>query len=282
VEQTRELFRVRGLVAAARARGLSVGFVPTMGALHDGHLSLMRQARSASRFVVVSIFVNPAQFAPGEDFERYPRSPEKDAALCEAAGVDLLYAPDAPDFYPGDFATSIRVAGVTDGGEGAIRPGHFPGVAAAVAKLFLRVQPDMAFFGRKDLQQVAVVRRLIRDLDFPVELVVGETVRDADGLALSSRNAYLSAEDRRLALALPRSLSAAKTRTERGERDPQALERATRKDLEDAGLSVDYADVVDAVTMRRPARVEPGTALAAAVRVGKTRLIDNVLLLEVP
>lgn len=280
MEQVRELSRLRDRVGAARARGLTIGFVPTMGALHDGHLSLVRQARAACGFVVVSIFVNPTQFGPGEDFERYPRSPEKDAALCAAAGVDLVYTPDAPDVYPADFATSIRVAGVTEGGEGTIRPGHFPGVAAAVAKLFLRVQPDKAFFGRKDLQQVALVRRLIRDLDFPVELVVGETVRDADGLALSSRNAYLSPEDRRLALALPRALLAARARVEQGERDPGSVEKAAREDLEKAGLSVDYADVVDWATMRRPARVEPGTALAAAVRVGKTRLIDNVLLLE--
>jgi len=280
VEQVRELHRLRDRIAAARARGLTVGFVPTMGALHEGHLSLARQARSACGLVVVSIFVNPKQFAPGEDFERYPRSPEKDAALCEGAGVDLLYTPEAADFYPDGFATSILVQGVIEGGEGAVRPGHFPGVAMAVAKLFLRVLPDKAFFGRKDLQQVAVVRRMIRDLDFPVELVVGETVRDADGLALSSRNVYLSPEDRRLAAALPRALFAARARVERGERDPGSLEKTARQDLVQAGLSVDYADVVDSATMRRPFRIEPGTALAAAVRVGKTRLIDNVLLLE--
>jgi pantoate--beta-alanine ligase len=280
VEQVRELERLRDRVAAARARGLTIGFVPTMGALHEGHISLVRQARSACGFVVVSIFVNPKQFAPGEDFERYPRSPEKDAALCAAAGVDLLYMPEAADFYPDGLATSILVEGVIEGGEGAVRPGHFPGVAMAVAKLFLRVQPDKAFFGRKDLQQVAVVRRMVRDLDFRVELVVGDTVRDADGLALSSRNAYLSAEDRRLALTLPKALFAARARVEQGERDPGALEKAVRRDLEKAGLAVDYADVVDSETMRRPSRVGPGTALAAAVRVGKTRLIDNVLLLE--
>lgn len=280
METAREVKVVRGRVAAARAGGRVVGFVPTMGALHAGHLSLVRQAREACGFVVVSIFVNPKQFAPGEDFDRYPRSPERDAALCAEAGVDLLYTPDARDFYPADFATSIEISGVTEGGEGAIRPGHFRGVATAVAKLFLQVLPDIAFFGRKDLQQVAVVRRLIRDLDFPIRLVVGETVRDADGLALSSRNAYLSPEDRRLATELPRALFAGRARVERGERDPGALEKGAREALESAGLSVDYAEVVDSTTMRRPARVEPGTALAAAVRVGKTRLIDNVLLLE--
>jgi pantoate--beta-alanine ligase len=280
VEQVGELSRLRDRVAAARARGLTIGLVPTMGALHEGHLSLVRQARSSCGFVVASIFVNPKQFAPGEDFERYPRSPEKDAALCAAAGMDLLYTPEAPDFYADGFATSILVEGVIEGGEGAVRPGHFPGVAMAVAKLFLRVQPDKAFFGRKDLQQVAVVRRMVRDLDFPIEIVVGETVRDVDGLALSSRNAYLSADERLLALALPKALFAARAQVEQGERDPGSLEKAVRQDLEKAGLAVDYADVVDSVTMRRPARVEAGTALAAAVRVGKTRLIDNVLLLE--
>ena len=280
MEQVGELSRLRDRVAAARARGLTIGLVPTMGALHEGHLSLVRQARSSCGFVVASIFVNPKQFAPGEDFERYPRSPEKDAALCAAAGMDLLYTPEAPDFYADGFATSILVEGVIEGGEGAVRPGHFPGVAMAVAKLFLRVQPDKAFFGRKDLQQVAVVRRMVRDLDFPIEIVVGETVRDVDGLALSSRNAYLSADERLLALALPKALFAARAQVEQGERDPGSLEKAVRQDLEKAGLAVDYADVVDSVTMRRPARVEAGTALAAAVRVGKTRLIDNVLLLE--
>jgi pantoate--beta-alanine ligase len=280
VERTGELAVLRRRVAAARGEGRRVGFVPTMGALHEGHLSLVREARAECGFVVVSIFVNPTQFAPGEDFERYPRTPEKDADFCQGAGVDLLYAPEARDFYPEGFATSIAVRGVTEGGEGAARPGHFPGVAAAVAKLFLRVLPDRAYFGRKDLQQVAVVRRLIRDLDFPVELVVGETVRDADGLAVSSRNAYLSAEDRRLAIELPKALFAARESVLRGERDPVSLERGVRQALEAKGLKVDYADVVDGVTMRRPERVEPGTALAAAVRVGKTRLIDNVLLME--
>ena len=280
METTREVTLVRALVAAARRQGKSVGFVPTMGALHEGHLSLMRQAREACEFVVVSIFVNPAQFGPGEDFERYPRRPDEDAVACEQAGVDLLYMPDAQQFYPRDFSTAVEVADVSEGGEGAVRPGHFKGVATVVAKLFLQVSPDRAYFGRKDLQQTAVVRRMIRDLDFPVQLVVGETVRDADGLALSSRNAFLSPEDRKLAAAFPRALFATRARVERGERDPGTLEKDARSALEAAGLSVDYVEVVDAATMRRPARVEPGTALSAAVRLGKKRLIDNVFLLE--
>ena len=280
MEQAREVTRVRSLVTQARQQGRLTGFVPTMGALHGGHLSLMRQARESCGLVVVSIFVNPMQFGPSEDFERYPRSSEKDAALCEQTGVDILYLPDAPSFYPSDFSTAVEVAGVSEGGEGAARPGHFRGVATAVAKLFLQVGPDRAFFGVKDLQQVAVVRRMIRDLDFPLELVVGDTARDTDGLAFSSRNAYLSQEERNLASGLPRALFSARDRARRGERDPDSLESSTRAALEAAGLSVDYVEVVDSSTMRRPPRVERGTALSAAVRFGKTRLIDNVFLLE--
>ncbi len=280
METVREVNRVRGLVSDARRKGKLIGFVPTMGALHEGHLALMRQARTSCGHVVVSIFVNPMQFGPGEDFQRYPRRQEKDAALCEQAGVDVLYLPDAAEFYPRDFSTAVEVGDVSAGGEGAARPGHFRGVATAVAKLFLQVGPDRAFFGVKDLQQVAVVRRMVRDLDFGIELTVIETARDVDGLAFSSRNAYLSPEERRLAADLPRALFAARDRARSGERDPGSLERHTRSALESAGLAVDYVEVVDSTTMRRPPRVEPGTALAASVRFGKTRLIDNVFLLE--
>ena len=276
----RELRSLREAVSKARQSGKPIGFVPTMGALHEGHLSLVRKARESCGFVVVSIFVNPMQFGPGEDFQRYPRRPERDGALCERAGVDLLYLPDARAFYPHDFATAVDVGGVSEGGEGAVRPGHFRGVATAVSKLFLQVGPDRAFFGVKDLQQVAVVRRLVSDLDFPLELVVVETAREADGLAFSSRNTYLSPGERQLAAGLPRALFDARDRARRGERDPGSLERHARAALEAAGLTVDYVEVVDPLTMRRPPRVERGTALAAAVRMGKTRLIDNVFLLE--
>jgi pantoate--beta-alanine ligase len=280
VEKAREVTLVRGLVSAARQEGKLVGFVPTMGALHEGHLSLVLQARTACDFVVVSIFVNSLQFGPGEDFQRYPRRPERDAALCDQAGVDLVYIPDPREFYDKDFATSVEVASLSEGGEGAMRPGHFRGVATVVTKLFLQVGPDMVFMGRKDLQQAAIVRRLIRDLDFPIQLVVVETVRDTDGLALSSRNAYLSPEDRKRAAAFPKALQATRARALSGERDPGAIERDARSALEAAGFDVDYVEVVDAMTMRRPPRVEPGTALQAAIRLGKTRLIDNVSLLE--
>lgn len=249
-----------------------------MGALHEGHLSLVRLARKACGFTVVSIFVNPLQFAAGEDLERYPRREREDAALLDREGVDLLYAPDPKDFYPPDFSTSVEVARVSEAGEGAVRPGHFRGVATVVAKLFLQIQPDAALLGRKDLQQVAVVRRMVRDLDFPIRIEVGDTVREPDGLAISSRNAYLSAEERRQASALPRALFAARDRAAAGDTEAKALERETREALELAGLAVDYVELVDPETMRRMDRAAAGTALAAAVRVGKTRLIDNVVI----
>lgn len=271
---------LRDLVRRARTQGKTIGFVPTMGALHPGHLTLISLARRECDFVAVSIFVNPLQFATGEDFTVYPRRAEEDARLLESAGVDLLYRPDPEKFYPPDFSTSVQVEGVSEGGEGAMRPGHFRGVATVVAKLFLQVAPDAAYFGRKDLQQVAVVRRLIGDLDFPIRLVVGDTVREEDGLAMSSRNAYLSPAQRRRAQALPRALFHARARARQGERDPEVLERETRRELEGAGLETDYVAVVDPQTMRRPVRVEPGVALTAAIRLGKTRLIDNVSLLD--
>jgi len=267
-------------LAAGLAGRDDVALVPTMGALHDGHRALLRAARRSSATVVMSLFVNPAQFGPGEDFARYPRNAERDASLLERESVDLLYAPDPEEFYPAGFSTAVEVARVSEGGEGAIRPGHFRGVATVLAKLFLQVQPDAAFFGRKDLQQVAVVRRLVRDLDFPIRVEIGETVREPDGLALSSRNAYLSAEERRLAAGFPAALFEARDRVTAGERDVERLERDTRLDLEAAGLAADYVQVVTPETMARPRVIGPGSTLAAAVRAGKTRLIDNVLLLE--
>ncbi len=254
-----------------------VGFVPTMGALHEGHLSLVRLARRESDLVVVSIFVNPLQFAPGEDLARYPRREREDSAALAREEVDVAWIPDPEAMYPPDFSTEVGVGGVSEGGEESIRPGHFRGVATVVAKLFHQVQPDVAVFGRKDLQQVAVVRRMIRDLDFPIRLVVGETVREPDGLALSSRNAYLSPEDRRIAAAFPRALFEARDAADRGERDATLLAGRVRRELEAAGLGVEYALFVDPGTMTPVTDAVPGTALAAAVRVGKTRLIDNVL-----
>ena len=276
----RDLPALRYAVGEARREGRRIGFVPTMGALHDGHLSLVRSARADCGFAVVSIFVNPLQFSPGEDFERYPRRLEEDAALLESAGADLLYAPADPSFYPPGFSTSVEVGGVTEGGEGTARPGHFRGVATVVAKLFLQVGPDAAFFGRKDLQQTAVIRRMVRDLDFPVRLVIGDTIRENDGLAMSSRNAFLSPEQRTRAAALPRALFHARDRAASGQRDARRLEEETRQELETAGLPVDYVEVVEMASMERAERAAPGAALAAAVRLGKTRLLDNVVLEE--
>ncbi len=269
---------LRALVREARASGASISFVPTMGALHEGHLSLVRLARRECPFVVVSIFVNPLQFAPGEDLARYPRREEDDLAALDREHVSAVYLPAAQDLYPRGFSTAIEVGGVSEGGEGSARPGHFRGVATVVAKLFLQVTPDVAVFGQKDLQQVAVVRRMIRDLDFPLRLVVGETVREPDGLAMSSRNAFLSPEDRRLAAAFPRALFEAREDVDRGERDAAKVTAVVRRKLTEAGLTVDYVDVIDPDTMSPVRLAATGSVLAAAVRVGSTRLIDNVQL----
>jgi pantoate--beta-alanine ligase len=248
-----------------------------MGALHEGHLSLVRLARAESGFVVVSLFVNPLQFAPTEDLARYPRREEVDLELLEREKTDVAYLPRLEDVYPADFSTSVEVRGVSEGGEGAARPGHFRGVATVVAKLFLQVEPDAAVFGRKDLQQVAVIRRMIRDLAFPIRLVVGDTVREADGLAMSSRNAYLSSEDRRLAATFPHTLFQARDAIVGGEVDARRLTGDARRKLEAAGIRVDYVDVVDPESMKSLERAASGSAITAAVRVGTTRLIDNVL-----
>jgi pantoate--beta-alanine ligase len=277
METVREVSPLSDCVRRARASGLTIGFVPTLGALHEGHLSLVRLARQESAFTVVSIFVNPLQFGANEDLARYPRRERDDAAALAREGADVLYLPDPTAMYPADFSTSVEVRRVSEGGEGEIRPGHFRGVATVVAKLFLQVAPDVAVFGQKDLQQVSVVRRMIRDLDFPIRLVVGPTVREPDGLAMSSRNAYLSPDDRRLAAAFPRALFEGRDRAVRGERDAANLTESVRRELEAAGLPPDYVQAVDPETMAPVAVAAPGTALVAAVRIGKTRLIDNVL-----
>lgn len=278
MKAVRDASALRDLVREARALAQSISFVPTMGALHEGHLSLVRLARRECPFVVVSIFVNPLQFAPGEDLARYPRREPDDLAALERERVDAVYLPAGEDLYPPGFSTAVEVGGVSEGGESAARPGHFRGVATVVAKLFLQVAPDVTVFGQKDLQQVAVVRRMIRDLDFPIRLVVGETVREPDGLAMSSRNAYLSPRQRRLAAAFPRTLFEVRDDARRVERDAAKVAAVVRRKLEDAGLAVDYVDVIDPDTMSPVRQAASGAALAAAVRVGSTRLIDNVRL----
>jgi pantoate--beta-alanine ligase len=269
-------------VAEMRARRAGVtdlGLVPTMGYLHDGHLSLVARAKAESTAVAVSIFVNPIQFGPGEDLSRYPRDVPRDLGLLEAAGADLVFVPDGAEIYPPGFDTRIEVGGVTDVLEGAVRPGHFAGVATVVAKLFNIVQPTRAYFGQKDAQQSVVIRKLVRDLNLPVEVVVAPTVREGDGLALSSRNSYLTPEQRSAAPAIYRALSEARRRFDAGERDGEILRETMRRAIATEPLmQIDYVSVADPLTLRELASVE-GPALASmAVRLGTTRLIDNLVL----
>jgi pantoate--beta-alanine ligase len=260
----------------ARAHGRRVGLVPTMGYLHEGHRSLMRAARAECDFVVVTIFVNPLQFGAGEDLDRYPRQEKADARMLKEAGCDLLWLPSASDIYPAGFATQVRVTGLSDHWEGAVRPGHFEGVATVVAKLLLAVGPDIAVFGEKDFQQLAVIRRLVRDLNIATEIVGVPTVRDPDGLALSSRNAYLSEAERRQALALPRALKAARAALLSGSAVAEVLEEA-RNSLLGGGFSrVDYFALVDPETLAPSDDLKDGARLIAAAAMGSTRLIDNL------
>ncbi len=271
---------VRQAVTEARRMRQRVAFVPTMGALHDGHLSLVREARSRADFIVVSIFVNPTQFGPGEDFEAYPRDLEADQALLAAEGVDVVFTPTPEIMYAPDATITIDPGPLGTVLEGAIRPGHFSGVCTVVAKLFSVVQPDLAFFGEKDFQQLAVVRRLVRDLDLPVTVVGCPTAREADGLARSSRNVYLSADERVAAAVLYRALTAAQTLVAEGERDATLLAQMMRATVAAEPLAaLEYAEVVDAGSLAPVVTLghAPARALIAA-RVGATRLIDNLAL----
>ena len=262
-----------------RSTPRSVGFVPTMGALHAGHRSLVQAARQRCDIVVVSIFVNPTQFGPNEDFSRYPRTLEQDCQILEAEGVDIVFTPTSETMYPLGASTYVDVEDVSDRLDGASRPGHFRGVATVVAKLFHIVQPDHSFFGQKDAAQVAVLRKMVRDLDFPLEMIVCPTVRESDGLAMSSRNRYLSAEERRQALTLSRALHAAEMQVARGEHRAFALLQIIRTTLqEEPAIRVDYIAVVDPDTLLPVDDVDTGALLAIAAYVGNTRLIDNVLL----
>ena len=261
-----------------RLGGAAVGFVPTMGALHAGHLSLVRRARAECDVVAVSIFVNPTQFAPGEDLAKYPRTFGEDCALLEAEGVEVLFAPEAGEMYPAGAATTVTVSEIGDRLDGASRPGHFTGVATVVAKLLHVVGPARAYFGQKDAAQLAVLRRMVRDLNFDVELMACEIVRDADGLALSSRNKYLGEVERQRALVLRRSLLTMEQMIAGGERASAALVRAGLQvlNMED-GVRVDYLSVVDEETLKPVVTADAGTLVAVAAWVGETRLIDNFL-----
>ncbi len=270
---------LRRAVSVARRDGQLVGCVPTMGALHAGHVSLIERARAECDFVVVTLFVNPTQFGPQEDYARYPRPFATDAELCRLAGVDLLFCPARESMYPADFATFVEVRGLSAGWEGAVRPEHFRGVVTVVTKLLNLVAPDRAYFGQKDYQQQALIRRMCRDLDMPVAIVTCPTVRERDGLALSSRNAYLSPAERTSGLSLHRALCLARDRVGNGERDLAAVRQAMQSEMElTQAVTVDYATIADAETLIE--LTEPAASMVAlvAARVGSTRLIDNMLI----
>jgi pantoate--beta-alanine ligase len=275
---THRIEETRAAVAAAHAQGKRVGLVPTMGFLHEGHLSLIRAARqSGAGFIVVSIFVNPKQFAPNEDFARYPRDERRDHALLESESVDVVFMPCVETMYPHGATTTVSVGNLAKTLEGESRPGHFDGVAVVVLKLFDIVQPDLAAFGRKDAQQCAVIDRLVRDLDVPVRLVFGETIREHDGVALSSRNSYLSPEERKLAPVLHRALRAGDEAVTHGVENVDEVEKLMHKiAAETPRIDVDYLALVDPLTFERPADFRRDLLVAGAVRIGRTRLIDNI------
>jgi pantoate--beta-alanine ligase len=265
--------------AARGAVGGSVGLVPTMGALHEGHLTLVRQARAANDRVWVSIFVNPAQFGPNEDFAAYPRDVERDLALLEREGVDCVFLPSVEEMYPPDGSTYVDAGPITEVLEGAFRPGHFRGVTTVVLKLLNIVQPARAYFGRKDAQQLVVIRRMVRDLDVNVEVVPVDTVREADGLALSSRNAYLNPTERKAALCLWNALSLAREMWTRGTRDAEAFRQRMREVIDEEELArIDYVSLANPETLQELDRIQGPALVSMAVRIGRTRLIDNVTL----
>jgi pantoate--beta-alanine ligase len=278
VNTVRTVAALRDAVRSARSAGARIGLVPTMGAFHDGHLALMRRAKEQSGFVVVSLFVNPAQFNDAADLSRYPRDEARDAELARTVDVDVLFAPDVAEVYPDGFATSVSVAKLAEPLEGTMRgPGHFRGVATVVAKLFNMAQPDDAYFGQKDAQQALIVRRLVRDLDFPVHVEVCPTVREPDGLAMSSRNVRLDPDARRRAPVLARALHAVEASVLEGEHDVGLALAAGEAFLAEAGIEPEYFAAVDAVTLEPVTRVTGETLVAIAAKLGGVRLIDNVL-----
>lgn len=269
---------VREQVKEWKQKGLSVGFVPTMGYLHEGHQSLMKAARKENDKVVVSIFVNPMQFGPTEDLAQYPRDLERDAALCQEAGVDLIFHPEAEEMYLDGFCSFVDMSGLTEGLCGKTRPIHFRGVCTVVSKLFHIVTPDRAYFGQKDGQQLAVVKRMVRDLNMDIQVVGCPIIREADGLAKSSRNTYLSPEERQAALILSKTIALGKEMAE-NQKDAKTVLDAMRKNIETEPLAkIDYVEAVDAFSMQPVDRLDKECMLAIAVYIGKTRLIDNTLI----
>jgi pantoate--beta-alanine ligase len=268
---------MRSFADSLRRQGKRIGFVPTMGFLHEGHLSLIRKAREENDVVVTSIFVNPTQFGPQEDLDRYPRDAEGDAAKCRSVGVDFLFLPKPAEMYPGKPSVFVTVEGLSDILEGAVRPRHFRGVATVVAKLFHIVKPHRAYFGQKDYQQCAVVRRMVQGLDIDVEVIVLRTVRELDGLAMSSRNVYFDEEQRRKAACLYRALRAGEELVRTGVREPEKVRQKMRAVmLAETGVAVDYTEVADPATLEPLETIEDDLVLLVAARIGATRLIDNI------
>lgn len=278
MQLSKTIKEVRDAVTAAHRQGKTIGLVPTMGALHAGHSSLIQKACAECGYVVVSIFVNPTQFGPTEDFNKYPRTLDADTRLCESLGVDCIFAPLAEEMYPQKNLTWVNVEQMTEGLCGASRPGHFQGVTTVCAKLFHIVQPDKAYFGQKDAQQIAVIRRMVADLNFPMEIVVCPIVREPDGLAMSSRNRYLSPEQRKQAVCLYQALCGCKKMVEQGIISTSQLIAQMNQVITTAGVQVEYISIVDARTLQPMASLAEDSLVALACRVGVTRLIDNMLI----
>ncbi|MDW7652142.1 MAG: pantoate--beta-alanine ligase [Bacillota bacterium] len=278
MEIIRDISTLRNQIKAARLPGRTVGLVPTMGYLHEGHLSLLRQARRENDLVVLSIFVNPLQFGVGEDFEEYPRDLDADAAKAEEAGCDLIFAPTVKEMYPKGYATFVDVERLTESLCGASRPGHFRGVTTVVTKLFNIVTPDHTYFGQKDAQQALVLRKMAKDLNMDLTVQIMPIIREADGLAMSSRNVYLLPEERNAATVLSRSLRQAQERIEHGERDANAIIKCITETIDTEPLAnIDYVAVVDTDEIKKTETIQGQTLIALAVRFGKTRLIDNII-----
>jgi pantoate--beta-alanine ligase len=278
MKTVRTVEELRATLRSARLDERSIGLVPTMGAFHQGHVSLMERARQTTDLVVVSLFVNPTQFAPTEDLSAYPRDEATDAEMAEQAGIDVLFAPPVEEVYPDGFQTTVTVGALAQPLEGAQRPGHFDGVATVVTKLLNMVQPDVAFFGQKDAQQALIVRRVVRDLDIPTRIEVCPTVREPDGLAMSSRNAYLAPAERDRAIALRRALDAAESAVASGERDAAAVATAAHRAMEPYGVEPEYLALVASDSLQPVDRIDGEILVALAARVGPARLIDNTLI----
>ena len=276
MKKATSLTEAAGILAEVRRKGLSIGLVPTMGALHEGHISLVKMSLARSGYTAVSIFVNPKQFGEGEDLDEYPRTEDKDAALLEELGCDLLFMPGPGSLYSDSDRTSVNLSGLGDYLCGADRPGHFDGVLLVVSKLFNIIRPDYAFFGQKDAQQAVIIQRMAADLDFPVRIFLGPTVREKDGLAMSSRNRYLSREERAKAPKMREGLLAAAGAIEKGERDASALKDIVTASMDAGGFEIDYVECVDGGTLQPLQSVDGTVLLAAAGKLGATRLIDNI------